>query len=262
MSTARTSHVERTATAPRDPNLHAVTISRIDLVTPSIRLLRFDVNDATRGLKFTPGQWLDVFTPTQKAGGFTLISPPSSSLPLSDPSSHPNPHGQDQRLQQPPYLELAIQRSSNPPALYLWRPISELLGASLDVRVGGSFVYPPGPYRDGKARDVRNLVLVAGGVGVNPFLSMLAQVAHQDRWPERVSVLYGVRVPRQGVDGVWGYDRMRRVLGGGDEKGVREVRVFAGSGTVLETGDGDVVSRRMTLQDVKTRVCDEDGAVR
>jgi len=60
-------------------------------------------------------------------------------------------------------LELAVQRSSNPPAQWLWRPQEDILHKQIVVRVGGSFTWPPQSYDIGS---VDRLVLVAGGVGI------------------------------------------------------------------------------------------------
>lgn len=100
-------------------------------------------------VKFLPGQWLDTFIPgLPKAGGFTITSTPSEARP----SSHLSP-----------FLELAVQKSSNSPAQWLSRPEEEILGQKLVVRVGGSFTWPP-PKLD--AGSIDRLVLIAGGVGI------------------------------------------------------------------------------------------------
>lgn len=100
-------------------------------------------------MKFSPGQWVDTHIPDlRQAGGFTITSTPSE----AKPSSH-----------SPPYIELAVQKSSNPPAQWFWRPSDELLGSKLVVRAGGSFVWPPPNLNP---NDVERLVLIAGGVGI------------------------------------------------------------------------------------------------
>lgn len=109
--------------------------------------------------KFLPGQWVDTFLPTvRQAGGFTITSTPNEARPTSTRSSSSSSHS-------PPYLELAVQKSKNPPAQWLWRPIEDILGTQLAVRVGGSFTWPPPPgLLDTSA--IERLVLVAGGVGI------------------------------------------------------------------------------------------------
>lgn len=121
---------------------------------------------------FLPGQWLDVFIPSiSQAGGFTITStpadsqllpspePPTESLSIEEEDLPPVPS-----MGRAPYVELAVQESpSNPPAAWLWRPKEEILGKELDVRVGGSFVWPPAGL---DLKDIRNVVFVAGGVGI------------------------------------------------------------------------------------------------
>jgi hypothetical protein len=67
-------------------------------------------------------------------------------------------------LAQTPSIELAIQKSPrNPPAAWLWRPETDIIGSRLGVRVGGSFVWPPS---HPSIAEIRRLVLIAGGVGI------------------------------------------------------------------------------------------------
>ncbi|TVY89359.1 Oxidoreductase NAD-binding domain-containing protein [Lachnellula willkommii] len=135
-------------------------LDRIEQVNDDIRLFRLVPADREKGLmKFLAGQWLDVHVPTiPKAGGFTITSPPSL---LNS---------------QEPYIELAIQKSPlNPPAAWLWRPSDSILGSELQVRVGGSFTWPPANFQ-AEARKLKRAVFVAGGVGINPLMSMLSQL--------------------------------------------------------------------------------------
>lgn len=61
-------------------------------------------------------------------------------------------------------MELAVQDSpSNPPAAWLWRPSEEIVDQEVNIRVGGSFTWPPAGIDDGL---VKNVLLVAGGVGI------------------------------------------------------------------------------------------------
>lgn len=52
---------------------------------------------------------------------------------------------------------------SNPASAWLWKPKDEILGAELGIRVGGGFVWPPSGI---DLNDVRNVGLIAGGVGI------------------------------------------------------------------------------------------------
>ena len=171
------SHVERTASEPRDESLHKALLRRIDQINSEIRLLRLSPAPGEQCFSFLPGQWLDVYVPTvPKAGGFTITSPPSL---LSTSNLHP-------------YFELAIQKSpENPPAAWLWRPEEEILDSELSVRVGGSFVWPP-KFSGG---EIKRVVLVAGGVGINPLMSILSHLSNLDPIPFEIRFLYTLRDP-------------------------------------------------------------------
>jgi hypothetical protein len=61
-------------------------------------------------------------------------------------------------------VELAVQDSpSNPPAAWLWKPKERIIGKEVNIRVGGSFVWPPSGV---ERKQVKNVVFVAGGVGI------------------------------------------------------------------------------------------------
>lgn len=96
-------------------------------------------------------------------GGFTITSPPQA--------SHPT--------QEDPHIELAIQSSpENPPAAYLWRPTLDILDSTVTFRVGGNFVYPPLTYDQEECKNLDRVVFIAGGVGINPIMSMIS-VMHE-----------------------------------------------------------------------------------
>ncbi|KAI5210413.1 hypothetical protein E4T39_00139 [Aureobasidium subglaciale] len=180
MATVRSSlsHEERTAQEPREARLEPVTVSRIDAVNDTIRLIRLSAMKPDHKLKFLPGQWLDVFIPSlSKAGGFTITSTPSDQ---GQPTS-----------QRPAYFELAIQNSTNPPAQWLWKPESEILNKQIIVRTGGSFVWPP-PGID--VDEIEQVVLVAGGVGINPLVSIFAHLLSLPKRPKKLRFVYGSKV--------------------------------------------------------------------
>ncbi|TKA32357.1 hypothetical protein B0A50_01463 [Salinomyces thailandicus] len=132
--------------------------------------------DETSNMIFSPGQWLDTFIPgLPKAGGFTITSTPSEARPSS---------------QIPPFLELAVQNSNNPPAKWFSRPQEEILGKQLVVRVGGSFTWPP-PTLD--AAKIDRLVLIAGGVGINPLISIFSHLIRTGRYPKEVHFVYATK---------------------------------------------------------------------
>ncbi|KAF6240531.1 hypothetical protein HO173_001199 [Letharia columbiana] len=170
--TSKTSHEERTAADRREPGLHTVVLDKIEQVNMNIRLLKL----GPRGEKpkFLPGQWLDVHVPRiPQAGGFTITSTP------------------DDLKKDEPYLELAVQHSpNNPPAAWLWQREKKILGTELQIRVGGSFVWPP-PGID--TNQVHKVVLVAGGVGINPLLSIITHLILHSDYHGQIELLYTSR---------------------------------------------------------------------
>ncbi|PGH01814.1 hypothetical protein GX51_04994 [Blastomyces parvus] len=202
-------HRLRTAQEPRQNMLCKVRLSNIAQANPTVRLLRLTVGgnsarghedqqkndcessyDQSRPFHFLPGQWLDVHVPSvPQAGGFTITSTPSDALPPVRDTSNNETTAE-------PYIELAVQESpSNPPAAWLWRPQDEILGQELAVRVGGSFIWPP---RDVPLEEIGRVVFVAGGVGINPLISMISHIfKNPSTLPHSpaIHVLYSTRFP-------------------------------------------------------------------
>ncbi|MCJ1309163.1 hypothetical protein MMC25_002818 [Agyrium rufum] len=181
----RQSHTERTAQEPRSPGLHSVVVSRIKPVNATVKLFQLSIPNR-QTLHFLPGKWVDLFIPpfTSKPGGFTITSTPDEAKPPSSRSEDG-------------CIELAIQRSpTNPPAAWLWRDESQILGREIRVRPGGSFVWPP-PRSSIDVAAIQHVVFVAGGVGINPLISMLMHLSglHARQRPPKITFLYGTRMP-------------------------------------------------------------------
>jgi len=150
------------------------------------------VEDQQRGVQFLPGQWLDVHIPGLiKAGGFTITSTPNDAQPQSLVDSGTN------EIRPAPFLELAIQDSpSNPPAAWLWRAADEIVGKKLEVRVGGSFVWPP---QGVDLRQIKRVVFIAGGVGINPLISILSHIRQTNVQLDHLRFMYATRISRHDV---------------------------------------------------------------
>ncbi len=191
-----------------------------------------------------------------------------------------------------------MQKSpDNPPAAWLWRPREEILGAGIKVRVGGSFVFPPlslppsssslfssqSAERCVDMSSVRRVVFVAGGVGVNPLMSMLSYIAENSgRFAGlEVNMAYGSKVPSRGRLGdILFMSRIAEIFGSGKVK-TGSLRLFAtgghdASGNAVplsgegeerdddRRGDGgledingtkvDVRRRRISVQDVRDMI--------
>jgi ferredoxin-NADP reductase len=187
-----------------------------------------------------------------KTGGFTITSAPSAAL--TGPS---------------PYLELAVQASpENEPAAWLWRPVSEILGATLRVRVGGRFTFPPSSESSEHAAAIpKKVVFVAGGVGVNPLISMLSYIAEgHERDAVDVSFLYASKLPSSGsLSDIVFLDRITQFFGEGKVKGDVKLYVTAAGNTMsqetryINGAQVEIQPRRLTVADVKAAMGGEDS---
>ena len=95
----------------------------------------------------------------EKAGGFTITSTPrDAATPVAHDAADKDFSG--------PCFELAIGKAtSNPAAAWLWRDESEIVGQTLQVRVGGRFNWPPGgEFFIGDTWE--QVVMVAAGMGI------------------------------------------------------------------------------------------------
>lgn len=148
----------------------------------------------------------------------------------------------------------------NEPAAWLWRPERDILGETLRVRVGGKFVFPPA---EGVPKKV---VFVAGGVGVNPLVSMLSYIAEgNEQGVGDVRFIYASKLPRSGkLSDIVFLDRITSLFGEGKVKG--EVKLFvtaAGSAVSQETSSingaqVEVQARRLTMEDVEAAIGDRE----
>lgn len=265
---SKESHLERTAKEPRDEALHAVLIKNINQINDSIRVFRLAIPDQ-KTIQFSAGQWLDVYVPTvPKAGGFTITSAPLAAVAQERPSDGQVPPQQA-------YLELAIQKSpNNPPAAWLWKPLSEIMNAEVKVRVGGSFVWPPAGIN---LSSLRKVVLVAGGVGINPLISILTAIADDRKCGKlsencEVAMLYSMKDPGppRDVNKMLFLERITWLFAKGDVLGT--FRLFlTGPHNTQESDIGDdmvncygfgvkFASRRISLADIASAIGDDKSS--
>lgn len=154
---------------------------------------------------------------TPKAGGFTIASSPSGAAPRT-PSV------------EPPYIELAVQESpDNAAAAWLWRPFDSILGSELQVRIGGSFVFPPTCHPT--LAGIEKIVFVAGGVGINPLMSMLSYLAEGHAFSdlEEVVVLYSSKVSGRNLEDILFVRRIATLFSSGKIKGRFKLHLTGGS---------------------------------
>ncbi|XP_031441950.1 oxidoreductase NAD-binding domain-containing protein 1 [Clupea harengus] len=146
----RADHLERTASNFRQMDIFPARVCGIIDESESVRRLRLEVSHPN--FSFRAGQWVDFFIPgMEKVGGFSMCSAPGL-------------------LQREGVIELAVKNAQHPPAH--WVHTTCALDSQVAVRVGGDFYFDPTP--DNSPVD---LLLVAGGVGINPLYSIFLHAA-------------------------------------------------------------------------------------
>jgi len=155
----RKEHVDLTANQTRDVNTITASIQDIQQLSPTIKGFTFKKSPGSGHPTFKAGQWVDFFIPgVDKVGGFSMSSAPDK---LVNENS----------------LDLAIKFSTWPPAF--WLHTKAEIGSQVMMRIGGDYHYPNVVTE--KANCDHNLLMIAGGVGINPLASILRHVVSQDK---------------------------------------------------------------------------------
>uniref|UniRef100_A0A8D0B484 Oxidoreductase NAD-binding domain-containing protein 1 n=1 Tax=Salvator merianae TaxID=96440 RepID=A0A8D0B484_SALMN len=153
-SKRKADHLERTANDFRQEMISKAKVCGIANESETVKRLRLAIAD--KEFTFKAGQWVDFFIPgVAVVGGFSICSSPGL-------------------LEQEGVLELAVKQTTHPPAH--WVHTQCTLDAEVALRVGGNFFFDPQP-----SDSSTNLVLIAGGVGINPLFSILLHVADLHR---------------------------------------------------------------------------------
>ena len=141
------SHLEKTAGQFRAPDAAAAEVIQVSSLSPTVKKL---VLRPESGVSFAAGQWVDFFIPgLERVGGFSMSSAPS-------------------QLEEEGTMDLAIKASLAAPAN--WVHTACKVGDTVGLRVGGNFFHPsPG------LSFPHSILLVAGGVGINPLFSIMQQ---------------------------------------------------------------------------------------
>ncbi|TMS18457.1 Oxidoreductase NAD-binding domain-containing protein 1 [Larimichthys crocea] len=138
-------HLERTASNTRQNALYPAQVCGIINESETVKRLRLAVDP---DFSFKAGQWVDFFIPgVETVGGFSMCSSPGL-------------------LQREGIVELAVKYAKHPPAH--WVHTTCTVGSEVAMRVGGDFFFDPSP-----SDPSVDLLLVAGGVGINPLYSIL-----------------------------------------------------------------------------------------
>lgn len=148
MSDQGSTHLERTASLPRETITAVGKVVHVTSLSETVKGISIHVPD-TR-FKFKAGQWVDFEIPgIETIGGFSMCSSP-------------------EKLQKHRLVDLAIKRSDHPPAH--WVHTQCQVGSQVTLKVGGDFFYDP------LTKKAKELLLVAGGVGINPLHSIIQEL--------------------------------------------------------------------------------------
>ncbi|XP_036422894.1 oxidoreductase NAD-binding domain-containing protein 1 isoform X2 [Colossoma macropomum] len=143
-------HLERTANVYRQEALFTARVCSITNESDTVKRLRLEVPHPD--FSFRAGQWVDFFIPgMEKVGGFSVCSSPGL-------------------FQRKGLIELAVKYTEHPPAHWIHTKCT--VDSHVAVRIGGNFCFDPSP-----SEPVMDLLLVAGGVGINPLYSILMHTA-------------------------------------------------------------------------------------
>jgi hypothetical protein len=218
-SSPRPDHLTSTAREPRAA-VFSCTITRCADASAdaSVRLLEVRVDapcsvdlpapaHAERSFSYEAGQWCDFAAPgVATVGGFSFVSAPRVS-PLAAVAARDLLPPPAAAAAAAPSVSLAVRRSAHAPAA--WVHAAAAPGAVVRLRAGGRFtpsscgllaaVQAPGAPLPPPRAGLRHVVLVAGGVGINPLCSILLALS---QWytgdaavpaPPAISLLYAAR---------------------------------------------------------------------
>ena len=164
---------------PDNSNIHiAECVEKVEAGKDLYKLtfLTADHHKTKNKFNFIPGQWIDMFIPSMETvGGFSITSTPKKL----------------------PYFDLAVQKTNHPPTLWLAEECK--VGDVVSIRSGGTFYWD-------KSFDKKKVMLVAGGIGINPLFSILSEVINMleenDHSPlelPKISLLYSIKAAQSAL---------------------------------------------------------------
>lgn len=165
MSSSSTTHLERTMEIPRNSKvLTNAIVKEIKNISPTIKFLRMSLKNDENEFSFRPGQWVDFHIPGLNiVGGYSMCSSPSL-------------------LEKCKEFHLAVKYSEHKPAHWIHTQCKD--GAEVQLKVGGDV------YHDSKYWNGKNILLIAGGIGINPLFSMFQDNHEMSKGDGKMMLLY------------------------------------------------------------------------
>lgn len=142
-------HLTRTKDSFRHHKDMNATVIDIEKLSPTVRGIKMIVSSTEQIENFKAGQWVDMTIPgISTVGGFSICSSPSE-------------------LKNQGILEFAVKYADHPPAKWIHEQCH--IGSTVTICFGGDFYY------DSHKEQNEDLLLIAGGVGINPIYSILRE---------------------------------------------------------------------------------------
>ncbi|XP_066972457.1 oxidoreductase NAD-binding domain-containing protein 1-like [Macrobrachium rosenbergii] len=131
-----------------EPVRAEAVVTEVRSESPSVKGFTLRIDNPR--FDFKPGQWVDLFVPgIETIGGYSMYSSPK-------------------QLTEQRTIDLALKYSDWPPTLWMHEQCK--VNSKVEVRVGGNIYYDP--VEGGGQEGAHDLLLVAGGVGINPLSSI------------------------------------------------------------------------------------------
>ena len=141
------------------------TIVAIHRETPTIKSFALDLSG--REIGFMAGQWVDFFVTLEGAeavGGYSITSSPAEQTTFG----------------------LAVKRDGSDHPVTNWLHEDAQVGDRVEVALGGDFFYEPD--------EAESVVLIAGGIGLTPLMSIVRSV-HELATGTRLTLVYSASTP-------------------------------------------------------------------
>ena len=176
------------------------TIATVARETPTVKSFALDLGG--REIGFSAGQWVDLFVTIEGAeavGGYSITSSPA------DQTS----------------IRLAVKHDGSDHTVTNWLHDDAREGDVVEVSLGGDFIYT--------LDEARSIVLVGGGIGMTPLMSIVRTVDEMARLT-RLTLVYSASSPGELL--------FRRELEAIAARNPRIRCVFTVTRAVPETWDG------------------------
>ena len=141
------------------------TITSVRRETPTVKFFALDLGG--REIGFSAGQWVDLFVTIEGAeaiGGYSITSSPA------DQTS----------------IRLAVKHDGSDHPVTNWLHDDARAGDLVEVSLGGDFTYTPD--------EARSIVLIGGGIGMTPLMSIVRTVDEIARFT-RLILVYSASSP-------------------------------------------------------------------